>query len=155
MSRSLNEVTLIGNLGQDPEIRHRQDGSLVVNFTMATTESWRDRNTGEQREKTEWHNIAIFSEGLCKVVQSYLCKGMRIFIRGNLQTEKWQDQNGNDRYRTRVALGSYNSKLIILDKKDQDTEDAPPSPAPKQKINEHNDSPNAPLNIALDDDIPF
>ncbi len=115
MAGSLNKVMLIGNLGADPEIRHTQDGRPIANLRMATTESWRDRNTGERREKTEWHRVVIFSEGLCKIVEQYLKKGSRIYIEGQLQTRKWQDQSGQDRYSTEVVLQGFGGTLTMLD----------------------------------------
>ena len=115
MAGALNKVILIGNLGKDPEIRHTQDGRGIANFSLATTESWRDKMSGERREKTEWHNIVIFSEGLVKVVQNYLKKGSKVYLEGQLQTRKWQDQEGRDRYTTEVVLQNYNSNLIMLD----------------------------------------
>lgn len=115
MAGSLNKVTLIGNLGKDPEVRSMQNGKSVANFSLATTESWKDRTTGERRDKTEWHNIVVFSEGLVRVAQSYLKKGSKIYIEGQLQTRKWQDQNGADRYTTEIVLQNYNSTLIMLD----------------------------------------
>ena len=115
MSGSLNKVTLIGNLGKDPEVRSMQNGKSVANFSLATTESWKDRTTGERRDKTEWHNIVVFSEGLVRVCQSYLKKGSKVYIEGQLQTRKWQDQNGQDRYTTEIVLQNFNSTLIMLD----------------------------------------
>jgi single-strand DNA-binding protein len=114
MAGSLNKVTLIGNLGKDPEIRHTQDGRPIASFSLATTESWKDKS-GEKRDKTEWHNIVVFSEGLVKVIQSYVKKGSKIYIEGQLQTRKWQDNEGRDRYTTEVVLQNYNSQMIMLD----------------------------------------
>lgn len=114
MSGSVNKVILLGNLGGDPEIRRTQDGRPVANLTVATSESWRDKNTGERREKTEWHRVVVFSEGLCKVVEQYLKKGMKVYLEGQLQTRKWQDQNGQDRYTTEVVLQGFNSTLTML-----------------------------------------
>lgn len=119
MAGSLNKVTLIGNLGRDPEIRHTQDGRPIANFSIATTESWKDKSTGERREKTEWHNIVVFSEGLTRVIENYVKKGSKLYIEGQLQTRKWQDQNGNDRYTTEIVLQNYNSQLILLDSRGQ------------------------------------
>ena len=115
MAGSINKVILIGNLGADPEIRHTQDGRPIANMRIATSESWRDRNSGERREKTEWHNVVIFSEGLCKVVEQYLKKGSKVYLEGQLQTRKWQDRDGNDRYTTEVVLQNFNSTLVMLD----------------------------------------
>ncbi len=115
MSGSVNKVILVGNLGADPEIRRTQDGRPIANLRVATTETWRDRNTGERRERTEWHRVVIFSEGLCKVAEQYLRKGSKVYIEGQLQTRKWQDQSGQDRYSTEVVLQGFNSTLTMLD----------------------------------------
>ena len=115
MAGSVNKVILIGNLGADPEIRHTQDGRGIANLRIATSESWRDRNTGERREKTEWHRVTVFSEGLVKVIQNYVKKGAKLYIEGQLQTRKWQDQNGQDRYSTEVVLQGFNGTLTMLD----------------------------------------
>ena len=115
MAGSLNKVMLIGNLGADPEIRSFQNGGKVANLRIATSETWKDRNTGERQERTEWHTVAIFSEGLVNVVENYLKKGSKVFVEGQLQTRKWQDQQGNDRYSTEVVLRGYNGTLTMLD----------------------------------------
>jgi single-strand DNA-binding protein len=115
MAGSLNKVMLIGNLGADPEIRSFQNGGRVANLRIATSESWKDRNTGERQERTEWHSVAIFSEGLVGVVERYLKKGSKVYIEGSLQTRKWQDQQGNDRYSTEVVLRGFNGTLLMLD----------------------------------------
>ncbi|MHA7821102.1 MAG: single-stranded DNA-binding protein [Erythrobacter sp.] len=115
MAGSLNKVMLIGNLGADPEIRSFQNGGKVCNLRIATSEQWKDRNTGERQERTEWHTVAIFSEGLVNVCENYLKKGSKVFIEGQLQTRKWQDQNGQDRYSTEVVLRGFNGTLTMLD----------------------------------------
>ncbi|MEM9312124.1 MAG: single-stranded DNA-binding protein [Pseudomonadota bacterium] len=115
MAGSLNKVMLIGNLGADPEIRSFQNGGKVANLRIATSETWKDRNTGERQERTEWHTVAIFSEGLVNVVENYLKKGSKVFVEGQLQTRKWQDQNGQDRYSTEVVLRGFNGTLTMLD----------------------------------------
>ena len=115
MAGSVNKVILIGNLGADPEVRRMQDGRPVVNLRMATSESWRDRNTGERRERTEWHRVVIFNEGLAKIAEQYLRKGSKIYIEGQLQTRKWEDQSGQERYTTEVVLQGFNSALTMLD----------------------------------------
>ena len=115
MAGSVNKVILIGNLGADPEVRHTQDGRAIVNMRLATTESWRDKQTGERREKTEWHSVVIFNEQLGKVAQQYLKKGSKVYIEGQLQTRKWQDNSGNDRYTTEVVLQNYAGQLTMLD----------------------------------------
>lgn len=117
MSGSLNRVQLIGNLGADPEIRRTQDGRPIANMRIATSETWRDRNTGEKREKTEWHSVVIFNEALCKVVEQYIKKGSKVFIEGMLQTRKWQDRDGQDRYSTEIVLQGFNASLVMLDSK--------------------------------------
>ncbi|MFO1186626.1 MAG: single-stranded DNA-binding protein [Alphaproteobacteria bacterium] len=117
MAGSVNKVILIGNLGADPEVRHTQDGRPIVNLRVATSDSWRDKQTGERKEKTEWHRVVIFSEGLAKVAQQYLRKGSKVYLEGALQTRKWQDQSGQDRYSTEVVLQGFNSALTMLDGK--------------------------------------
>jgi len=115
MAGSVNKVILIGNLGADPEIRRTPDGRPIANLRLATSESWRDKATGERKEKTEWHRVVIFSEGLCKIAEQYLKKGSKIYIEGALQTRKWQGQDGQDRYSTEVVLQGFNSVLTMLD----------------------------------------
>ncbi|UWP96716.1 single-stranded DNA-binding protein [Aliiroseovarius crassostreae] len=115
MAGSLNKVMLIGNLGRDPEVRSFQNGGKVCNLRIATSETWKDRNTGERRERTEWHSVAIFNEGLVRVAEQYLRKGSKVYIEGQLQTRKWQDQSGNDRYSTEVVLQGFGSTLTMLD----------------------------------------
>jgi single-strand DNA-binding protein len=115
MAGSVNKVILIGNLGKDPEIRRTQDGRPIANLSVATSESWKDKNTGERREKTEWHRVVIFNEGLCRVVEQYLKKGAKIYLEGQLQTRKWQDKDGQDKYSTEVVLQGFNSQLVMLD----------------------------------------
>ena len=115
MAGSVNKVILIGNLGADPEIRRTQDGRPIANLRIATSESWRDRNTGERRERTEWHRVVIFSEGLCRVVEQYVKKGSKVYIEGQLQTREWEDQSGQKRYSTEVVLQGFNSTLQMLD----------------------------------------
>jgi single-strand DNA-binding protein len=115
MAGSVNKVILIGNLGADPEIRRTQDGRPIANLNIATSETWRDRTSGERKEKTEWHRVVIFNEGLCKVAEQYLKKGAKVYIEGQLQTRKWQDQNGVDKYSTEIVLQGFNSTLTMLD----------------------------------------
>ncbi len=115
MAGSVNKVILIGNLGRDPEVRTFQNGGKVCNLRIATSETWKDRNTGERREKTEWHSVAVFNEGLVRVCEQYLRKGSKVYIEGQLQTRKWQDQNGQDRYSTEVVLQGFGSTLTMLD----------------------------------------
>ena len=114
MAGSLNKVMLIGNLGADPEIRHTQDGRPIANLRVATSESWKDRNTGERRERTEWHRVVIFNEGLAKITEQYLHKGSKVYLEGELQTRKWEDQSGNERWSTEVILQGFGAKLTML-----------------------------------------
>ena len=118
MAGSVNKVILIGNLGRDPEVRNFQNGGKVCNLRIATSENWKDRNTGERRERTEWHTVAIFSEPLVRVAEQYLRKGSKVYIEGQLETRKWQDQSGQDRYSTEVVLRPYRSELTMLDGRD-------------------------------------
>jgi single-strand DNA-binding protein len=115
MAGSVNKVILVGNLGADPEIRRTQDGRPICNLRLATSENWRDKNTGERREKTEWHRVVIFSEPLCKVAEQYLRKGAKVYIEGALQTRKWEDQNGQERFSTEVVLQGFNGTMTMLD----------------------------------------
>jgi len=116
MAGSVNKVILIGNLGADPEIRRTQDGRPVANLRLATSESWKDKTTGERKEKTEWHRVVIFNENLCRIAEQYLKKGSKVFIEGALQTRKWQDQSGQDRYSTEVVLQGFRGELTLLDR---------------------------------------
>lgn len=115
MAGSVNKVILVGNLGADPEIKRTQDGRPIANLRIATSETWRDKNTGERKEKTEWHRVVIFSEGLCRVAEQYLKKGAKVYIEGQLQTRKWTDQSGAERYSTEVVLQGFNATLTMLD----------------------------------------
>src|SRR5580693_7839164 len=114
MAGSVNKVILIGNLGADPEIRRTQDGRPIANLSVATSESWRDKTSGERKEKTEWHRVVIFSEGLAKVAEQYLKKGAKVCVEGQLQTRKWTDQSGVEKYSTEVVLQGFNANLIML-----------------------------------------
>ncbi|WP_300029810.1 single-stranded DNA-binding protein [uncultured Roseobacter sp.] len=118
MAGSVNKVILIGNLGRDPEVRTFQNGGKVCNLRIATSETWKDRNSGERKERTEWHSVAIFSEPLARVAEQYLRKGSKVYIEGQLETRKWQDQSGQDRYSTEVVLRPYKSELTMLDGRD-------------------------------------
>ena len=120
MPGSVNKVILIGNLGKDPEVRSFQNGGKVCNLTVATSEKWRDKNSGDQKERTEWHRVAIFSEGLVRVAEQYLRKGSSVYVEGQLETRKWQDQSGQDKYSTEVVLRGFNSNLTMLDGKSDD-----------------------------------
>jgi len=115
MAGSVNKVILVGNLGADPEVKQFQNGGQVCNLRIATSETWRDKASGEKKEKTEWHSVAIFSEGLVRVAQNYLKKGSKVYLEGKLQTRKWQDKDGNDRYTTEIVLQGFDATLVMLD----------------------------------------
>ncbi len=115
MAGSVNKVILVGNLGKDPESRSFQNGGKVVSFSVATSESWKDKSSGDRKDKTEWHNVSVFSEGLARVAEQYLKKGSKVYLEGQLETRKWQDQSGNDRYSTEVVLRNFNSSMVLLD----------------------------------------
>ena len=143
MSGSLNKVQLIGNLGRDPEVRHTQDGNAVVTLNVATSETWKDKQTGERREKTEWHRVVIFNETLAKVAQSYLQKGSKVYLEGQLQTRKWTDQSGAEKYTTEVVLQRYRGELTMLDTRGGGDSDH------RQGDGGTHDAPD------FDDDVPF
>ena len=149
MAGSINKVILVGNLGADPEIRQTKDGRPICNLRVATSESWRDKSTGEKREKTEWHRVVIFSEGLCRVAESYLRKGSKVYLEGQLQTRKWQDQSGQDRYTTEVVLQGFNSNLTMLDSRSDRSAGSFDEPlAASQPLQDFSDP-------QMDDEIPF
>lgn len=129
MAGSVNKVILVGNLGRDPEIRHSNDGNPIVNLSLATSERWRDRNTGEQRERTEWHRVVIFNERLGEVAQKYLQKGRKVYIEGQLQTRKWTDREGQERYTTEVVLQRFRGELTLLDGRGDGAPAGDPGPA--------------------------
>lgn len=160
MAGSVNKVILVGNLGADPEIRRTQDGRPIANLSIATSESWRDKNTGERREKTEWHRVVVFNEGLCKVIESYVKKGSKVYLEGQLQTRKWQDQNGQDRYSTEVVLQGFNGTLTMLDSRSEGGQGAGQSSGGNDYGSRPADGPSsgapAPMGGSdLDDEIPF
>lgn len=137
MAGSINKVTIMGHLGRDPEVRRFQNGGQVVNLRIATTETWKDRNSGERRERTEWHSVAIFSEPLGRIAEQYLRKGSKVLIEGQLETRKWQDQNNNDRYSTEITLRPYRGELHMLDRRGEgqnrgDNDRGSSSPAPQR-----------------------
>lgn len=148
---SINKVILIGNLGADPEIRAMQSGDEVANFNIATAERWKDKNTGEQKEKTEWHRVCVFNPGLVKVVKNYIKKGSKVYIEGQLQTRKWQDKDGTERYTTEVVMKGYNSTLVMLDTKGSNQQSSgggyDQSPVTQDQT--------PPAVAGLDDEIPF
>lgn len=147
MANSLNKVVLIGNLGRDPEFRSTNGGKEIATFTMATSDSWKDRLTGEKKEKTEWHRVVVFNEGLVKVIKNYLKKGNKIYLEGSLQTRKWVDNSGQEKYSTEIVLQNFNANLILLDSKSSG-ENAPES---RQVTDVNNDFDYS----ELDDNIPF
>ena len=165
MAGSVNQVSLVGNLGKDPEIRRTQDGRPIANLSVATSETWRDKATGERKEKTEWHRVVIFNEGLCKVAEQYLKKGAKIYVEGALQTRKWTDQSGVEKYSTEVVLQGFNSTLTMLDGRsggggggsfgDEPGGDfgssGPVSSAPRRPVAAGGGGRNS----DMDDDIPF
>ena len=153
MAGSLNKVMIIGNLGADPEVRTFQNGNKVCNLRIATSDNWRDKNTGERREKTEWHSVSVFSEGLVKVCEQYLKKGSKVFVEGSLQTRKWQDQSGADRYSTEVVLQGFGGTLTMLDGRNNSNEEFNKSPDTfTPNSNENSLSANT---TDIDDEIPF
>ena len=150
MAYSINKVILVGNVGNDPETKTFQSGDKVINFSIATSESWRDKESGEQKSITEWHKIAIFNTALVEIADKFIKKGMKVYIEGQLQTRKWQDSSGNDRYTTEIVLQKYRGELVLLDKIESkpvlDNKDIDN----KSPIEEFNGK-----NSGLDDDIPF
>jgi single-strand DNA-binding protein len=149
MAGSVNKVILIGNLGRDPEVRSFPNGGKVVNLRIATSERWRDRNTGENRERTEWHSVAIFNENLGRIAEQYLRKGSKVYLEGQLETRKWQDQSGQDRYATEVVLRQYRGELTLLDGRG----DSGSGPSDYDQDRGPGDSRGGPGQ--LDDEIPF
>ena len=158
MAGSLNKVMIIGNLGNDPDVRAMQNGGKVCNLSIATSESWKDKNTGERREKTEWHRVVIFNEGLVRVCENYLKKGSKVFIEGALETRKWQDQNGNDKYTTEIVLKPYNGNLTMLDNRN-DNHDGGYQNNNNSNYNQSSggqaQAAAAPVHDDFEDDIPF
>ena len=153
MAGSLNKVTLIGNLGRDPEIRSTSDGREIANFSIATSESWKDRATGEKKERTEWHRVVVFSEGLVKVIKNYVKKGSKLYIEGQLQTRKWNDSENQEKYTTEVVLQNYNSTLILLDSRGESGGFATPQDSKPGSSSQGSSSNFEHDN--LDDEIPF
>lgn len=146
MAGSLNKVTLIGNLGKDPEIRTTNDGKEIASFSLATSDTWKDKATGERKERTEWHRIVVFNEGLVGVIKNYVQKGSKLYIEGSLQTRKWTDSSGAEKYTTEVVLQNYSSTLILLDNKEGVGARPSGSDTSKNTNFEHSE---------LDDEIPF
>ncbi len=159
MAGSVNKVILVGNLGRDPEVRHTQDGKAIVNLSLATSEQWRDKNSGERRERTEWHRVVIFNERLGEVAQKYLHKGSKIYIEGQLQTRKWTDQSGVEKYSTEVVLQNFRGELTMLDSRGGGEAgaggyEAPAAAAGAAPGGGGGGAP-APAGADLDDEIPF
>lgn len=155
MAGSVNKVILVGNLGRDPEIRHTQDGNPVVNMSLATSESWKDRATGERRERTEWHRIVIFNEHLSRVAEQYLRKGSKVYLEGQLQTRKWQDQSGQDRYTTEVVIGRFRGELTMLDSRRDGGAEEAGAGAPAFASAAPASASGAAAGADFDDEIPF
>ena len=160
MAGSVNKVILLGNLGQDPVVRTSQDGNKIVQLSIATSERWKDRNSGEQREKTEWHRVVIFNENLSNIAEQYLKKGSTIFVEGQLQTRKWQDQNGIDKYTTEIVLGRFRGELAMIGNRNDNVSiaDTQENISNKNNISEPSQKDiNPPIGGAgdLDDEIPF
>jgi single-strand DNA-binding protein len=169
MAGSVNKVILVGNLGKDPETRRTQDGRPIVHLSVATSDTWRDKNTGERRERTEWHRVVIFSEQLCRIAEQYLKKGAKVYLEGSLQTRKWQDQSGQDKYSTEVVLQGFNSQLTMLDSRnsggspaigdfsqvESPTEFGSPGPAPRDRQPAIAGAGAGGPRGDMDDEIPF
>ena len=145
---SLNKVMLIGNLGKDPEVRHTQDGKAIVNLTVATSESWKDKATGEKKEKTEWHRVVIFNDGLAKVAEAYLKKGSTVYLEGQLQTRKWTDKDGVEKYSTEIVLQNFRGEMVLLGGKDN------ASDRPEQKAQDFKDEAKRVFDLD-GDSVPF
>lgn len=145
MAGSVNRAILIGNLGKDPEVRRTQDGKSVCNLTLATSESWRDKSSGERKERTEWHRVTVWNEPLVKVCEQYLKKGSKVYIEGQIQTRKWTDKDGNEKYTTEIVLQGFNATLVMLDGRKDGGDEAPPVTT-KAKVKADAD---------MDDEIPF
>lgn len=158
MAGSLNRVMLIGNLGNDPDIRSMQNGGRVCNLSIATSENWKDKNTGERREKTEWHRVSIFNEGLVSVCENYLKKGAKVFIEGQLETRKWQDANGQDKYSTEIVLKGFSGNLTMLDSRNDNQGGGYQQNSQQQSSGggyQQQAAAAAPIHDDFEDDIPF
>lgn len=141
----INKVTLLGNIGQDPEIRTTQGGKELASFSLATSETWKDKTSGEKKTKSEWHKVVIFNDNLVNLVKNYTQKGSKIYLEGKLQTRDWQDKDGNKKYTTEIILNGFESKIVLLDNKDDN----------KPKMSESDDKAFKEVNDSLDDEIPF
>jgi single-strand DNA-binding protein len=154
MAGSVNKVILVGNLGKDPEIRSFQNGGRVANFSLATSESWKDKATGEKKEKTEWHRISVLNDNLVSVIERYIKKGTKLYIEGQLETRKWTDQEGKERYSTEIVLRPYRGELTILDSKDRGGSSSE-APIEMENQDQNYALPPRKASSELDDDIPF
>jgi len=154
MAGSVNKVILVGNLGSDPEIRRLQSGEPVANLRIATSESWRDRQSGERKDKTEWHSVVIFNENLAKVAEQYLKKGAKVYVEGQLQTRKWADQQGNDRYTTEIVLQKFRGELQMLDSRGEGQQQSQ-SRQSEQSYSQQSGGFGGGFDDNLDDDIPL
>jgi len=157
MAGSVNKVILVGNLGRDPEIRHAQSGAKIVSFTVATSESWNDRNSGERKERTEWHRVVIFNERLADIAEQYLRKGRKVYIEGQLQTRKWTDQSGEDRYTTEIVLDRFRGELTLLDNAQSCSDESRYGldDRPSRNVPQRQAQNNGGAGGDLDDEIPF
>jgi single-strand DNA-binding protein len=153
MAGSVNKVILVGNLGRDPEVRSFPNGGKVANLRIATSERWRDRNTGENRERTEWHSVAIFNENLVRIAEQYLRKGSKVYLEGQLETRKWQDQSGQDRYTTEVVLRQFRGEMTLLDGRGEGG--APSGPDDEPERGAYSGGGGRASGAAIDDEIPF
>jgi len=145
MAGSVNKVTLLGNLGRDPEVRSSQDGSKIVSFSVATTESWRDKSTGERKDRTEWHRVVVFNPNLAEICEKYLKRGSKVYVEGQLQTRKWQDKDGIERFTTEVVIPRFKGEVALLDSRGSASDD----------ISDMADMPSDQPPAGIDDDIPF
>lgn len=152
---SVNKAIIVGNLGADPEVRSFQNGNKVANLRIATSESWKDKQTGEKQERTEWHSISIFSEGLVGVAERFLHKGSKVYVEGKIQTRKWQDKDGNDRYSTEIVLQGYDAKLVMLDGPRNDGGSQQQNRSQQHQSDPYAGEARRPAREELDDDIPF
>ncbi len=155
MAGSVNKVILVGNLGADPDIRSTKDGRPVVNLSVATSENWRDKNSGERREKTEWHRVVLFSEGLCRIAEQYLKKGAKVYLEGQIQTRKWQDDSGKDRYTTEIVLQNYGGVLTMLDSRNSGSGFGAENGNTDTQPREATSGGNNQTGEQIDDEIPF
>ncbi|MBA4749172.1 MAG: single-stranded DNA-binding protein [Alphaproteobacteria bacterium] len=155
MAGSINKVILVGNLGRDPEIRHTQDGGKIVQLSVATSESWKDRNSGEKRDRTEWHRVVIFNDRLADVAEKYATKGTKVYLEGQLQTRKWTDQSGQERYTTEIVLQKFKGELTLLDAKGGDTSGRHLAESAYEAGPPSFEGPYGSGSAALDDEIPF